>query len=138
MVVAAGNRREMMVCGLDGWGTELAMKRIPYNTLDLPARKSPESPMAPAMFLSEPYRAASRLALCSYGRDRPKARHKLRPDLPIRLRRTVGDATMPREINEEQEQELSGADSDPVLVTAMYAGSQDEAERCRDLLMENG
>lgn len=45
---------------------------------------------------------------------------------------------MPREINEDQEQDVAGAEPDSVLVTAMYAGSQDEAERCRDLLMENG
>jgi len=37
-----------------------------------------------------------------------------------------------------QEPELVDAESAPALVAAMFAGSQDEAERCCDLLKENG
>lgn len=45
---------------------------------------------------------------------------------------------MSREMKEEQERELPGADAEPVFVAAMFAGTQNEAERCRELLQENG
>jgi hypothetical protein len=49
---------------------------------------------------------------------------------------------MSREMKEgqeqEQEQEFPGAESEPAFVTAMFAGNRNEAERCRELLQENG
>jgi hypothetical protein len=45
---------------------------------------------------------------------------------------------MPREMREEPEHPTAAAETDPSMVTAMFAGSLDEAERCCELLKENG
>jgi len=44
---------------------------------------------------------------------------------------------MPREMREHEGQNMS-AEADQSMVTAMFAGSLDEAERCCELLKENG
>lgn len=44
---------------------------------------------------------------------------------------------MPREMREHEGQNMS-AEADQALVTAMFAGSMEEAERCCELLKENG
>lgn len=44
---------------------------------------------------------------------------------------------MPREMKEHEGQNMS-AEAEQTMVTAMFAGSQDEAERCCELLKENG
>ncbi len=44
---------------------------------------------------------------------------------------------MPREMKEHEGQNMS-AEAEQTMVTAMFAGSLDEAERCCELLKENG